>query len=698
MLPLLPGFWLGRWVGEANGEESFVVSFLCLAVVLAGVACVACGFFSFRTHISEYVSRRTVCFGVTLFLYLFLFGCWRSATAWQNVQKAWPAESRLWRVMLADVPEDAGHSVRVAAMVLGEGRTIGRIQLYFYGDSMAKHLQVGDELLFKGIISRPRNRGNPEEFDFASYLAVKGISGRASVLEGKWRKTGGYDGWDNRLPFMSNLLVGALRGREHLLDLYSEAGLRGEPMALFSALTLGEDSALSPELEDVYAGVGVTHVLALSGMHLTYLVTMLNFVLLRYCRKRVAKWLGGILVLGMIWGYTFLAGIPPSLVRAAVTYSFMQVGALLGRSGFSVNSLSVSAVLMLCLNPLWLYDVGFQLSFLAMAGILLVYPRCREWGFMCNRRWAWLLDSLEVSLAASAFTIPLVACCFGTFAPYSALGTLFVSPISAVLVYCMPVMWLVGWTGVGTVVCAKVVGWLVFLQNGCLRWMASWPLAVVDVDWSPLLMVSCYVGLAVCLSVSYFSRATWLKLLFSVTLWIVCVGVADAWLKRARSGVVFYFNSRCPAVHVIYSSGVSYLFPAFPDSVREGGMAYIADSFWRRKLSAPPVVVSGDYHDARVSATGGLVECTGGVSFLVLCDGRWGRLKSNVRADVDYLYVCRGFNGNLSHLARLFRPRCVVLDASLWASDRERCLQECRDLGWNCYDMRREGALKVALN
>ena len=127
-------------------------------------------------------------------------------------------------------------------------------------------------------------------------------------------------------------------------------------------------------------------------------------------------------------------------------------------------------------------------------------------------------------------------------------------------------------------------------------------------------------------------------------------------------------------------------------------MAYIADSFWRRKLSAPPVVVSGDYHDARVSATGGLVECTGGVSFLVLCDGRWGRLKSNVRADVDYLYVCRGFNGNLSHLARLFRPRCVVLDASLWASDRERCLQECRDLGWNCYDMRREGALKVALN
>lgn len=697
MLPLLPGFWLGRWVGETNWEESFVVSCLWLAVVLAGVVCVACGFFSFRTHIPESVSRRTVCFSVTLFLYLFLFGCWRSAIAWQDVQKAWPAENRLWRVMLADVPEDAGRSVRVAAMVLGEGRTSGRIQLYFYGDSMAKHLQVGDELLFEGIISRPHNRGNPEEFDFASYLAVKGISGSASVPEGKWRKTDEYDGWDDRLPFMSNLLVGALRGREHLLDLYRKAGLRGEPMALFSALTLGEDSALSPELEDVYAGVGVTHVLALSGMHLTYLVAMLHFVLLRYCRQRVMRWVGGILVLGMIWGYTFLAGIPPSLVRAAVTYSFMQAGALLGRSGFSINSLAVSALLMLCLNPLWLYDVGFQLSFLAMAGILLIYPRCSELPFMQNRRWAWLFDSLAVSLAASAFTVPLVACCFGTFAPYSALGTLLVSPISAVLVYCMPVMWLVGWTGIGTTVCVKGVEWLVLLQNGCLRWMADWPFAVMNMDWSPLLMVSCYVGLAVCLSASYFSRATWLKLLFSTTLWIVCVGIADAWSKRTRSGVVFYYNTRCPAVHVIYSSSASYLFPALPDSV-QGGMAYIADSFWRRKLSAPPVVVSGNYRDARVSATNGLVECAGGMSFLVLCDDRWERLKSNVRADVDYLYVCRGFKGSLPHLARLFQPRHVVLDASLWKSDRERCLQECRDLGWDCYDMRQEGALKVALN
>lgn len=73
--------------------------------------------------------------------------------------------------------------------------------------------------------------------------------------------------------------------------------------------------------------------------------------------------LGAMLATVLVWGYTFLAGLPPSLVRAALMYSLMLAGSLAGRSGFSVNSLAMSAVLMLCINPLWFYDVGFQLSF-----------------------------------------------------------------------------------------------------------------------------------------------------------------------------------------------------------------------------------------------------------------------------------------------------------------------------------------------
>ncbi|MCD8317756.1 MAG: ComEC family competence protein, partial [Paraprevotella sp.] len=140
----------------------------------------------------------------------------------------------------------------------------------------------------------------------------------------------------------------------------------------------------------------------------------------------------------------------------------------------------------------------------------------------------------------------------------------------------------------------------------------------------------------------------------------------------------------------------SYLFPVHTDSLQER-MSYIAESFWKRKLSAAPVVVGRDFRDKRVSAVSGLVSGSGKVSFLILADDRWNGMISKVHANVDYLYVCRGFRGRLSRLSRLFRPGCVVLDASLWKYDSKRYIQECRTLGWNYYDMEVLGALKVAL-
>ena len=699
-MPLLPGFGLGRWWSGLDGviwEPEQVVWGL---VVCSGIFCLGCGWFSLRERAWLHGGWGNVCFGVALFFFLFFFGIWRSSVAWQDTRMAWPEEPRVWRVMLAEVPEATSRAVSVAGVVLDAGSTpcreAGRIRLSFYGDGSAAGLQVGDEVVFRGVVRSPVSRGNPEEFDYPTYLAVKGISGVAGVGEGDWKRVGGREGWDGRLGLMSNLRIGALSVRDRLLRLYRDAGLEGEPMELMATLTLGEDSGLQPGLQEVYAEVGVMHVLALSGTHLTYLVAMLHFLLLRYCRGRAWEWGGGLLVLALAWGYTFLAGLPPSLVRAAVTYSCMSVGGLLGRSGFSLNALAVSAVLMLCVNPLWLYDVGFQLSFLAMAGILVVYPKCRGVVALFGRHWAWLPESLLVSLAASAFTVPLVACCFGTFAPYSALGTLLVSPISAVLVCAMPVLWLAGWTGVGAAFCVGVVEFLVSLQNGCLRWMAGWPCATVDADWSPLLMVSCYAGLALCFSRRWFSRAVWLKLLLGVALWMVCMEVVAVWRRRNSSGVVFYNNPACPAVHVIYSSSCSYLFPV--DSTRvPGGMAYIADTFWRRKLDARPLVVAGRFADSRVSARDGLVACRGGLSFLLLSDARWENVESATLAEVDYIYVCRGFTGGLSSLSRLFRPRGVVLDASLWPSDRARYREECLSLGWACHDMRSRGALKLGL-
>ena len=572
-----------------------------------------------------------------------------------------------------------------------------KLRLSFSRDTLSESLRAGDEVVFRGKVQRASNYGNPEEFDYVEYLSARGISGRAFVRSGCWRLLRRYEDGGTALSLVMDWRVSALLWRDRLLDVYRNAGLQGETLALFSALTLGDKSGLSEELKDVYSGVGVSHVLALSGMHLSFFAVILNFFLLNYFRRRCWRWIGVSLAVMLIWGYTFLAGLPASLVRAALMYSAMLAGSCAGRSGFSVNSLALSALLMLCINPLWFYDVGFQLSFLAMLGILTICPRFQGHPLLQWPYARWIPQSLLVSFAAQLFTIPLVAYRFGTFSPYSAWATLLISPLTALLIYGMPLLLLAGITGCGTAMLAWCIGWLGRLQNGCLRAIMDWPYALVHTDWSWWLAAWCYIVLCIWIIRPFRSLATRLKAGLIGGILTLCAFIANGRFTEVQPGIVFYNNPRCPSVHVVYSSGRSYLFPVWPDSVPRQ-MSYIAESFWAKKLSAPPIVVSDDFRDGYISSTQGLVAGRNGISFLVLADNRWEGVRGRQCAKLCFLYVCRGFRGSLSELSSLFHPRCVVLDGSLWQSDRERYVEECRALGWKYYDMEDKGALKVALN
>lgn len=701
-VPLLPGLWLGRLLWQYAESSGWAGLFLSIGVLLSGGWCLWAGIYSLHRRACHGELRNYVSFGVSVCFLFFFFGLWRSFYAWENLRGVWTDEEREYHAILLNTPQISSRTVGAEAMLMAgdDGSSVrqtGKLWLTFSRDSLAETLRTGDELVFKGRIRRPKNKGNPEEFDYAEYLAVKSISGRVFIGKERWKRIHGYEDKERHLSLGVDLRIKALLWRDRILEVYRNTGLQGEALDLFVALTLGEKSGLSDELKDIYAGVGVSHVLALSGMHLGFLVAMLNLFILNYCRRRYLRLLGAMLATVLVWGYTFLAGLPPSLVRAALMYSLMLVGSLVGRSGFSVNSLAMSAVLMLCINPLWFYDVGFQLSFLAMFGILTICPRFQELPLMRWRFVRWIFQSLLVSFAAQLFTVPLVAYRFGTFSFYSAWATLVISPLTALLIYGMPLILLSGITGIGTTVCAWWIARLGTWQNDCLRAMMEWPYAVVHTDWSLWFTLWCYVVL--CVWVMPFCRSYTRRVQFGLmsVILTLCAFAVNRQFCSIRPEIVFYNHSSCPSVHVIYSSERSYLFSTEEDSVRER-MSYIAESFWEKKLSDVPVVVTGDFRDNYISSVHGLVAGRNGISFLMLTDNRWDGIKGMHRAEVDFLYVCRGYHGSLHELSRLFNPRCVVLDASLWRGDRKRYIQECSRLGWSFYDMEVKGALKVALN
>ena len=226
-----------------------------------------------------------------------------------------------------------------------------------------------------------------------------------------------------------------LERRAKLLDRLSESGVDGSAYAVVAAMALGDKSQLTTELRDFDAISGASHILALSGLHLGIIYTLLSLLLSRRRWQMVSQ----IVIIVSIWLFVFLVGLSASVVRSAVMVSIYALLSLGHRDKLSVNTLAFAAIVMLLFNPMALFDVGFQLSFMAVLTILLFYPLLESlWSqpfLLDHRLFRWLWTMLSVSCAAQIGVAPLIAYYFGRISCYFLLANLVVVPAAALILY-----------------------------------------------------------------------------------------------------------------------------------------------------------------------------------------------------------------------------------------------------------------------
>lgn len=226
-----------------------------------------------------------------------------------------------------------------------------------------------------------------------------------------------------------------LERRAKLLDRLSESGVDGSAYAVVAAMALGDKSQLTTELRDAYAISGASHILALSGLHLGIIYTLLSLLLSRRRWQMVSQ----IVIIVSIWLFVFLVGLSASVVRSAVMVSIYALLSLGHRDKLSVNTLAFAAIVMLLFNPMALFDVGFQLSFMAVLTILLFSPLLESlWSqpfLLDHRLFRWLWTMLSVSCAAQIGVAPLIAYYFGRISCYFLLANLVVVSAAALILY-----------------------------------------------------------------------------------------------------------------------------------------------------------------------------------------------------------------------------------------------------------------------
>lgn len=296
------------------------------------------------------------------------------------------------------------------------------------------------------------------------------------------------------LSGFDKLRVRALYYRQQLLGRYRTIADDDQTYAVLAAMTLGDKSTLSDDVKDVYSVTGASHVLALSGLHLGIIYMLLSVLLAG--RRRF--WLSQVVIILSIWSFAFLTGLSTSIVRSATMISIYGLLSVGGRNRSSLNVLCFTAIVMLLFSPQMLFDVGFQLSFMAVLSILLFMPLL---GQMVSVRflmehpvWRWLWSTIAVSLTAQIGVAPLIAYYFGRFSTYFLLTNLFVLPLATLILYGALLFLLTSWTFVGNALLAVVA-----LLNSGLGIIASLPLSSIDGLHLSVFQVSLIYTIIICI-------------------------------------------------------------------------------------------------------------------------------------------------------------------------------------------------------
>ena len=268
----------------------------------------------------------------------------------------------------------------------------------------------------------------------------------------------------------------ALELRNQLVNTLSDKGLEQQELAVVSAMTLGDKSLIDKDLKNDYSRSGASHVLALSGLHLGIIYFVFSFMTARW-RRRYHHWSRPVsegLILITMWSYVVLVGMSPSVVRAAIMMTVYSLLSLQNRNRSSLNALAFTAIIMLIADPMILFNISFQLSFVAVAFILLYQGRIYSLIPSSTHpiiKWCWRF--LSVSLAAQLGVAPLTAYYFHQVPSYFLLSSLVVMVFTPLIIYLSLLFFLLMWLPVVQSWLVVPLSWLVHIQNTCLQGVSS---------------------------------------------------------------------------------------------------------------------------------------------------------------------------------------------------------------------------------
>ena len=410
--------------------------------------------------------KKALLQSVAIAICFVLLGWLLTARQKESLQVQWPEEEVKYEAVVLSEPQEKPKTMAVDIMLVKSGQ---KLKGYFYKDERSRGLRIGDGLSIQSRI-KENSDWHRGFFDYRRYLEIHGFTGSTFVSSWKWQKVRvSLEG----LSRLERTKIYFLRLRTRLLKRLAVDESSEDQYAVVAAMALGDKSALTKELKEVYAVTGASHVLALSGLHLGIIYTLLSLLIVGRRWQMVSQ----MLIVLCIWAFVFLVGMSTSVVRSATMLTVYALLSLGYRDKMTVNTLAFTAIVMLMVHPLSLYDVGFQMSFMAVLAILVFMPLLEglfptEY-LLTHQSVRWLWSMVAVSVSAQIGVAPLIAYYFGRFSTFFLLTNFIVIPAATLILWLSPVVLLFPSL-------AYLLLYIVKCLNTVLGQMAAWPGASIE--------------------------------------------------------------------------------------------------------------------------------------------------------------------------------------------------------------------------
>lgn len=565
----------------------------------------------------------------------------------------------------------------------------GKLIVYFRKDlptgqagTSLPAMNYGSQIIFKKSLQEIKNSGNPGGFDYKRYSLFHGVTHQVFLKQDEFRVIDST----NKNGFKD--FINSSRGR--VLNILKKNIPGDKEKGLAEALLIGYKDDLDQRLVQSYTNTGVVHIIAISGLHLGLIYWLLALLLKPLKNQRKIKWLRPVLIIAGLWLFSLLAGAQPSILRSALMFTCIVSGESLSRKTSIYNTMAVSAFILLCINPYWLWDVGFQMSYAAVLSIIIFMRPIYNWFYIKNKTLDLIWKLNAVTLAAQVLTVPLSIYHFHQFPNYFLLTNFVAVPLSSMIVLGEIFLCAMAWIPAIGMLAGKIISWTIWMMNTWIERIEDLYFSLWDglqINTPQVILLFVFIT-----GISYWlmekAKRGLMTGLFALFLFIALRSWSFIYADRQQKIIVYNVPQRRA---VDFIDGRNYFFIGDPDLP--------ADDFVRNFHLKPARILF------RVSPSGSLDNFRQNGNYIhffnkniLLLDSSVHFLPTHNKPLIDLLLISKNPGLYFTKLVAAMNIKQVVFDGSVPPWKTKTWKKDCDSLHIPYYDVTAKGAFVMKLD